>query len=45
MRHAALLRKNPRMAMAYKNLDRMSEADRDAIQAWAATRLEQLESL
>ena len=45
MRHAVLLRKNPRMAMAYKNLDRMPEADRDAIQAWAATRLDQLESL
>lgn len=45
MRHAALLRKNPRMAMAYKNLDRMSQADRDAIQAWAMIRLDQLESL
>lgn len=45
MRHAALLRKNPRMAMAYKNLDRMPETDRDAIRAWAATRLDQLESL
>ena len=45
IRHDALLRRNPRMAMAYKNLDRMAESDRDAIQAWAITRLDQLESL
>ena len=45
MRHAALLRKNPRMALTYKNLDRMNEAERLAIQDWAAIRLEQLEVL
>jgi len=45
MRHAGLLRKNPRMALAYKNLDRMPETDRDAIRVWAIERLEQIESI
>lgn len=45
MRHETTLRANPRMAMAYKNLDRMPEAERQALQAWAIVRLEQIESL
>lgn len=45
MRHEATLRANPRMAMAYKNLDRMDESALQAIRAWAVVRLEQIESL
>ena len=45
MRHDHLLRSNPRMAMAYKNLDRMDEKERAAIRDWAQVRLTQLASL
>lgn len=45
MRHDDTLRVNPRMAMAYRNLDKMAEAEREAIRAWAAIRLEQIESI
>lgn len=45
MRHATWLRQNPRMAMAYKNLDRMAETEQAAISDWAAVRLQNLESL
>lgn len=45
MRHETLLRSNPRMAMAYKNLDRMDEKELEAIRDWAKVRLAQLESL
>jgi deoxyribodipyrimidine photolyase-related protein len=37
MRHEALLRKNPRMAMQLKNLSRLDEPTREAIAAQAAT--------
>lgn len=45
LRHDALLRSNPRMAMAYKNLDRMKESEREAIRSWTVVRLDQIESL
>jgi len=45
MRHEALLRKNARMAMPYKNLDRMADDEKTAIREWAALRLEQLDTL
>jgi deoxyribodipyrimidine photolyase-like uncharacterized protein len=45
MRHDNALRSNPRMAMAYKNLDRMDKKALAAIRDWAAVRLGQLESL
>ena len=45
MRHESLLRANPRMAMPYKNLDRMAAGEREAIRAWAVVRLTQIESL
>lgn len=45
MRHDSLLRTNPRMAMPYKNLDRMEAGEREAIRSWAGVRLEQIESL
>ncbi len=45
MRHDAILRGNPRMAMAYKNLDRLTPDERAAIRAWAQVRLAQIETL
>ena len=45
MQHADLLRKNPRMALAYKNLDRMADVERTAISEWAEVRLQNLEAL
>lgn len=45
MRHESLLRKNARMAMPYKNLDRMADTEKTAIRAWAIVRLEKIESL
>src|SRR5574343_57079 len=45
MRHEPLLRKNVRMAMPYKNLDRMADAEKAAIREWAIVRLEQLDTL
>ena len=45
IQHATWLRQNPRMAMAYKNLDRMPEAEQTAISEWAIVRLHTLESL
>ena len=45
MQHADLLRKNPRMALAYKNLDRMADVEQAAISEWAEVRLQNLEAL
>ncbi len=45
MRHEARFRSNPRMAMAYKNLDRMDAEERMAIREWAIVRMDQIESL
>ena len=45
LRHEDKFRANQRMAMAYKNLDRMDSAERTAIKAWAIVRLEQIESV
>ena len=45
MQHADLHRKNPRMALAYKNLDRMADVERTAISEWAEVRLQNLEAL
>ena len=45
MRHDAMLRANPRMAMAYKNLDRLTSEEQTAIRAWAQIRLEQIDSV
>lgn len=45
MRHDSMLRPNPRMALAYKNLDRMGAEDKQAIRDWAAVRLTQIDSL
>jgi deoxyribodipyrimidine photolyase-related protein len=45
MQHASWLRQNPRMAMAYKNLDRIPEAEQAAISEWAIVRLQTLETL
>ena len=45
MRHEPLLRKNVRMAMPYKNLDRMADAEKTAIRELAIVRLEKLELL
>ncbi len=45
MRHDNVLRSNPRMAMAYKNLDKMDDNQRSAIRDWAGVRLAKLESL
>ena len=45
MQHASWLRQNPRMAMAYKNLDRIPEGEQAAISEWAIVRLQTLESL
>lgn len=45
MRHDAMLRANPRMAMAYKNLDRLASEEQTAIRAWAQIRLEQIDSV
>ena len=45
MRHDAMLRTNPRMAMAYKNLDRLTPDEQAAIRAWAQVRLAQIETL
>jgi deoxyribodipyrimidine photolyase-related protein len=45
MQQADRLRQNPRMALAYKNLDRMADAERTAISDWATIRLQTLETL
>lgn len=45
MQHATWLRQNPRMAMAYKNLDRIPESEQAAISEWANVRLRTLEDL
>lgn len=45
MQHASWLRQNPRMAMAYKNLDRIPESEQSAIRDWTAVRLQTLERL
>ena len=45
MQHASWLRRNPRMAMAYKNLDRIPEVEQTAINEWAIVRLQTLETL
>ena len=45
MRHETRFRSNPRMAMAYKNLDRMDPEERSAIRAWAQVRLDSMETL
>lgn len=45
IQHEAWLRQNPRMIMAYKNLDRISEDERGAINEWATIRLRTLASL
>ncbi len=45
MQHASWLRQNPRMAMAYKNLDRIPEGEQAAINDWAVIRLQTLETL
>ena len=36
MRHEALLRQNPRMAMQMKNLDRLTQQTREAVTAQAS---------
>ena len=45
MRHETILRANPRMALPYKNLDKMAESEREAIRSWARVRLEQIDSV
>ena len=45
MQHSSWLRQNPRMAMAYKNLDRISQVEQAAITEWATVRLQALETL
>lgn len=45
MRHETILRANPRMALPYKNLDKMIESEREAIRSWARVRLEQIDSI
>ncbi len=42
-RHADRLRGNPRLALPYRQLERMPPADRDAIRAQAAAMLERIE--
>jgi deoxyribodipyrimidine photolyase-related protein len=43
MRHEALLAKNPRMVMQIRNVNRLSAADRKAIQAQAQQHRKQLQ--
>lgn len=45
IRHRDMFRSNPRMSLAYKNLDKMGVEDREAIREWALVRLSQIESL
>ncbi len=45
IQHESWLRQNPRMAMAYKNLDRIPQVEQAAITEWATIRLQTLETL
>lgn len=45
MRHRAVLEANPRIGMGYRQIDKMTAATRQAIEARAAEVLEQLETL